>query len=403
MEIVTYSVIGAGDRANKLTEFIRRSPTRARLVAVCDPNEVRLEKLADEFGVATENRFSDWTEMMQRERLSDAVIISTPDHLHYHPSMEALKRGYHILLEKPIAQTLQQCLDIQQLAHEKGLLVGVCHVMRYFPSYKRVKQIIKETGIGEIISINHREPVGIDRMTHCFVRGIWNNAEQSNPMVLAKTCHDLDILVWLTEDKAREVSSFGSLKWFRSENAPQGSAQRCIDCSIEYQCRFSAIDLYLRRGQWLRHFDSNNHEYIRQQLATSDYGLCVYHCQNNVVDNQMVLMLMKRGAIINMAMDIFTNDDQRTTHIMGTEGEIKATGTGFEYINFKSGKVLTEDYSHLSGSGSFHNGADIEIVADFTLSIATSEYDSMKTNIDSSIESHRIAFIAEEKRKLCDN
>lgn len=400
MEIITYSVIGAGDRANKLAEFIRRNPTKARLVAVCDPNSVRLARLADEFEVDAENRFVNWEDMLQKERLSDAVIIATPDHLHYHPSMAALDKGYHILLEKPIAQTIEECRNIQQKANEKGLLVGVCHVMRYFPSYHRVKQIIQQSGIGEIISINHREPVGIDRMTHCFVRGIWNNAKRSNPMILAKACHDLDIIVWLTDDKARSISSFGSLRWFRSENAPLGSAQRCIDCSIEEQCRFSAVDLYLRRRDWLRHFDSDEPESIRQQLATTQYGKCIYHCSNNVVDNQVVSLLMERGTVVNISMDIFTNDTERTTHIMGTDGEIKATGTKFEYIYFKSGQIVIEDYSHLAGTDSFHSGSDIEVVADFTRAISTAEYDSMKTNINSSIESHRIAFEAEEKRTM---
>lgn len=394
--MVSIALIGAGDRALKYSEFIRRNPTQARMVAVAEPNEVRRNKIATLMGI--DAHYDSWEQMLREPRLCDAVIIATPDHLHYEPTMAALKKGYHVLLEKPIAQTIEQCNDICSLAKELNLIVGVCHVLRYFPSYMRVKELITKGSIGEIMSINHREPVGIERMTHAFVRGIWNSESRSNPMILAKACHDLDLIVWLTDDTCRSMNSYGSLRWFKSENAPAGSTDRCDSCPLECECPFSAVNLYIRRKKWLRHFDKTDEEYIKDQLSEGDYGRCVYRCDNTVVDNQVVSMLMNRGAIVNFSMDAFTTDSERTTHIMGSRGEIKACEHYFEHIDFKTRAVLREDFSHLSGENSFHSGADIAIVADFVNSIA--DRTTFVAHINSSIESHRIAFEAERIRLL---
>lgn len=398
--MIRLAIIGAGDRAQKYAEFVRHNPQRAEVVAIAEPNKLRLQKMADEFGVSNENCFDDWQKLLAQPQLADAAIISTPDHLHYEPSIAALKRGYHLLLEKPIAQTIKECLEIARVATSCNRIVGVCHVLRYFPSYSKVKEIIADHRIGEIISINHREPVGIERMTHAFVRGEWNNIATSNPMILSKACHDLDLLVWLTDDHCRSLSSYGSLRWFKAENAPAGSSGRCVDCEVEESCIFSAVDLYLRRKKWLRHFDSTSDDYIRHQLETGKYGRCVYRCDNNVVDNQVVSMLMERGAVINFSMDAFTRDSERTTHIMGTRGEIKACENYFEHIDFLTRTVVRKDYSHLAGENSFHSGADIRIVENFVDAISTNNPARMIAHINSSVESHRIAFEAEAKRQI---
>lgn len=396
--MIHLAIIGAGDRTRKYLDYIRLITHRVQIVAIADPNEERLQQLAAELSLPSSALFSGWEQLLDAPLLIDAAIIATPDHLHYEPAIAALNRNLHLLIEKPIAQTLEQCLHIEQLAGEKGRRVGVCHVMRYFPAYVEMKKRISEGQLGTLININHREPIGIDRMTHAFVRGIWNREAESNPLILSKTCHDLDLISWLTNDTSRKLYSLGSLRWFRKENAPAGSALRCLDCSIEGECRFSSVDLYIRRKEWLRHFDRTDEVYLYEQLRTSPYGRCVFHCDNDVVDHQNLIMEMSKGTRVTFTIDPFTDDRERTTHIMGTAGEIKGAESHFVHIDFKSGCKEYVDFSHLGGPDSYHYGSDHFIVEDFIASIEDDR--PMTADLASCIESHRIAFRAEDGRKM---
>lgn len=394
--MIQLAIIGAGDRTRKYLDYIRLIPHRVRVVAIADPNEMRLGQLASEFSLPSTACFASWEELLDAPISIDAAIIATPDHLHFAPAMAALQRNWHLLLEKPVAQSWEECSEIERLAHERERIVGVCHVMRYFPAYKALKEKIVSGQLGTLISINHREPIGIDRMTHAFVRGIWNKEANSNPLILSKTSHDLDLICWLTDARCGKVASFGSLRWFRKENAPAGSALRCLDCSIEKDCRFSAVDLYLRRREWLRHFDVTDEEGLRDELTHSRYGRCVYHCDNDVVDHQNVIMEFENGVRVTLTLDAFTLDKERTTHVMGTEGEIKCTETGFTHIDFKTGKEEIADFATAEGSGNYHYGSDHFLVEDFISAIEQNR--PMVANLTECLESHRIGFWAEKER-----
>lgn len=346
---------------------------------------------------------------MDRGKMADAVFICTPDHLHYEPTMKALQLGYDVLLEKPIAQSWQECLDIVNKARELHRIVGVCHVLRYHPYFKKFREIVSGGKLGELISVNHVEAVGIERMTHAFVRGLWRRESETNPMILSKACHDLDLLVWLTEKKCKQVSSFGTLKWFRSENAPEGSTLRCTDgCRVERQCPYSALELYYRKRRWLRHFDlaagADADEVILRELQTGPYGRCVYHCDNDVVDHQVVSMLMEEEVTVNFSMDAFTRDSGRRTHFMFSGGEVYGDETTLTVRYFHSAcEDEIYDFSAYSGECSYHGGADQEIVRDFLRAVRLRRGDALLTNIESSLESHRIAFEIEVQRALLRN
>lgn len=395
--MISFAIIGAGDRARKLMEFARRNPARVTVTAVADPNAVHRNRMAQTFGIPDSRCFTDWKELLAQDKIADAMLIATPDRLHYEPAMRSLDKGYHLLLEKPIACTLEHCTDIAAKARDKGLLAGVCHVMRYFPSYCKGRELILGGAVGKVISINHREAVGIDRMLHSFVRGIWNNSDTSNPMILSKCCHDLDMLVWITGGHAQAVSSFGSLDWFKAENAPAGSTLRCIDCPIEKECRFSAVDIYLRRHKWLRHFDKTDDRSLTEMLHSSPYGLCAYRCGNNVVDHQVVSFKLQGGAVVNLAMDVFSNEEGRETHIMGSQGEIKIWEEEVEYTHFMKGTTRYQ-FDHLPLAGEYHYGADLLIVEDFVKALEGGNRASFAASIEDSIEGHRIAFEAEQAR-----
>jgi hypothetical protein len=328
-------------------------------------------------------------------------MICTPENKHFEPAMLAIEAGYHVLLEKPIAQTLEECLAIGEAARRKNVIVSVCHVLRYHPYFIKLKELACSGELGNIISINHCTSVGVDRATHSFVRGLWSREADTNPMLISKCCHDIDFLLWLTKTRCRKITSFGSLRWFRSKNAPEGSAERCIDCKVEAQCPFSAVDLYRVRRDWISNFDipqgKTIDQVIEDELREGKYGRCIYHCDNDVVDHQIVSMEMDSEVTINFSMDLFTLKDHRKTHICRTDGEIDRNETLLRVRRFRGGAETVYDFSNLSHQP-FHAGADLDIVADFIDAIH-SEEKYLRTSIDLSVESHRICFEAERSRK----
>ena len=398
---VTIVAIGAGNRTNKYLEYVRTNPDKVKLVGVVELNDIRRRNVAARFELDDAQCFSDYQEFFRHPLQADAVMICTPENMHFEPAMLAIRAGYHVLLEKPIAQTLEECIAIDEAAKEAGVIVTVCHVLRYHPYFMKIKELVDSEELGRIISINHRTSVGIDRAAHGFVRGMWRKEAVTNPMLISKCCHDIDFLLWLTKTRCRKLTSFGSLRWFRKENAPEGSALRCVDCHVERRCPFSAIDLYRDRRDWIANFDvpegSTIDEVIERQLREGLYGRCVYHCDNDVVDHQIVSMEMASEVTVNFSMDVFTLKDNRETHICLTEGEIVGDETILRVKRFRGAKETVYDFSDIAAKP-FHAGADLNLVADFVDAIRSGRSD-LPTSIGRSVESHRICFEAERSRR----
>ena len=398
---VSIVAIGAGNRTNKYLEYIRNHPDLVQLVGVIELNDIRRQHVAERFGLEASQCYVDYHDFFKASKHADAVMVCTPENMHFEPTMLAIEAGYHVLLEKPIAQTLEECQTIGEAARKKGVLVSVCHVLRYHPYFMKIKELVDSGELGQIISINHRTSVGVDRTAHGFVRGIWRSERFSNPMLMSKCCHDIDFLLWLTKTPCRKLTSFGSLRWFKEKNAPKGSAERCIDCQVESRCPFSAIDLYKVRRDWISNFDipqgKTIDDVIDDQLREGLYGRCVYHCDNDVVDHQIVSMEMESEVTINFSMDIFTLKDHRETHISLTEGEIDGDENRLRVRRFRGAEETIYDFSDLAHQP-FHAGADLAIIADFIDAIRSGRRD-LVTSIDLSVESHRICFEAERSRK----
>lgn len=405
MSKVKIAAVGAGNRMNAYSGYALLHPEEMEIVAVVEPNVVRRGNYRDRFGLSEAHCFSSWETFFELPREADALFLCTPDHLHYEPAIRALEKGYDILLEKPIARNWEECAAIVNKAKELNRIVGVCHVLRYHPYFSKFKEILAGGRLGEIISVSHVEAVGIERMTHAFVRGLWRKEEETNPMILSKACHDLDLLVWLTGRKCIGVSSYGSLKWFCEANAPKGSTKRCVEgCEVEKECPFSALNLYYRQKRWLRHFDIPEGEdpdpYILRELKEGPYGRCVYHCDNDVVDHQVVSMLMEGQVTVSFSMEGFTKNGGRKTHVMCSTGEVygdEKTLTVKYFHPHKPDEVY--DFSAYYGECNFHGGADLNIVADFIRAVREGNAGLLRTDIETSLESHRIAFEIEKKRK----
>jgi len=392
--------IGAGNRTNKYLEYARIHPDRLQLVGVVEVNTNRMQHIAEEFGLDRSHCFCDYDDFFAHSFPADAVLIATPEDIHYDPCIKAIDAGYHVLLEKPIAQNLAECNDIAEHAKRKGVLVCVCHVLRYHPYFLKIKEVVDSGKLGKIISINHIASVGLDRTMHGFVRGLWRKEKLTNPMLIAKCCHDVDLLLWLTKTACRRLSSFGSLRWFRSENAPEGSSERCFNCSIETECPYSAVDLYYNRRSWISNFDipvgKTLDDVLMEELRHGVYGRCVFHCDNDVVDHQVLSMEMADEVTINLSMDIFTNDDYRETHIKLTHGEIDGNEKHLRVRKFRSNEEQVFDFSDISNKP-FHAGADLNLVDHFVKALSNKEYE-LQTSIENSVESHRICYEAERSR-----
>lgn len=397
---LSIAAIGAGNRMRTYMRYVKDNPQAAKLSAICEPNDLRRNLMAEQMNVPANHCFADYHNFFNSNITVDAVIICTPENIHLEPSLLAINKGFHILTEKPVARTYSECIQIADAARKAGVKVGVCYVMRYFPCYLKIKEIIDSGNLGQIISIDHSVDIGIDRYTHSYVRGEMNRSDTSNPLLLTKCCHDIDMLLWLIGKHARRVTSLGSRLWFREENAPDNSAERCIDCKRKRDCPYSAVDLYWHRRDWISNFDiprgKTIEDSIMDQLRFGRYGRCVYRCDNNLVDSQKLLVEMADATTISMSLDVFTKHDQRTTKIQLSGGEITCNEVSVVAESFNNSYHKIFDFSRTMGKP-FHGGADIDLFRDFILSISHHTA-SLPISIDDSLESHRICIESEKSR-----
>lgn len=393
--------IGVGNRMRTYMRYVADNPDKAKLVAVVEPDPIRRNSMGDQFGIPEDHRYTDYKEYFRNPVKADVAFICTPEREHFEPTMEALRLGLHILLEKPVAQTYEQCRLIERAAEKAGKIVCVCHVLRYHPTFMKVKELVSSGRYGRIVSISHIEDVGLDRTTHSYVRGVMNTEAGNNPMLIAKCCHDIDFLVWISDAKCRRLTSFGSRMWFRRENAPEGSATRCVKCSIEHSCPYSAVDLYWRRRQWINNFDipagKTIEQVIRHELEEGPYGRCVYHCDNDVVDNQVLSMQMDDNSLITLCMDAFTRRDGRNTDIKMTHGEIVSDGKKIFATDFVTRERKVFDFTEICKKP-YHAGADLKLVENFLKAVRGEESTAVTTTISESMRSHRLCFEAERSR-----
>lgn len=402
---VTAIVIGAGSRGSVYASYSTQYASSLKIVGVADPNSVRRKQMEKLYGISPEHSFGDWSEVFGVAKFADAVIIATPDNLHYAPCMQALAYGYDVLLEKPIAQTEQECTDILAQAKKYGRIVGVCHVLRYSPYFRALKRVVDEGRVGNVMSVQHFEPVRFHHFAHSYVRGNWHSAKQTTPIILAKACHDLDIVRWILGKPCEKVSAFGNLSFFTRKNEPAGAADRCLDCAAEASCPFSAKQIYLRQHRYLYVFDNLPRDRalkdakIETYLRSSDYGRCVFRCANDQPDHYVCNLEFTDDVTASLQVEALTSYGGRKTRIMGTKGDIVGDMKTFTLTDFLTGKkfVWDEDISKLPGYEG-HAGGDWGIVKDFVLAVANQDESYLSSTIDVSVESHIMGFKAEKAR-----
>ena len=402
MKKVTAVLIGAGQRgAHAYAPYALKHPEELEFVAVAEPIPERREHMRKTYHIPEENCFTSWDELVAQPRMADVALICTQDRMHFEPTMKALELGYHVLLEKPMSPDPKECLEMGAYSEKHQRVFTICHVLRYTPFFQTLKKLLQEGRIGQLISIQHNENVGYWHQAHSFVRGNWRNSKETSPMILAKSCHDMDILLWLAGDHCVSLSSFGDLTHFKKQNAPKGAPLRCTDgCPVEKECPYFAPRLYLTENTgWPTSSISEDLslEGRKKALEEGPYGRCVYHCDNDVVDHQVVNMQFANDVTAAFTMCAFTNEVSRTLKLMGTKGEIRGAmeKNEIEITDFLTGEkeVITIDPSN-----SGHGGGDFGLMKDFLEQVRQNGQGESLTSASISVQSHLMAFAAEQSR-----
>lgn len=421
MKQITVAIAGLGSRGkDTYAQVAKLIPDKMKIVAVADIDEEKVRLAAEGFDISEENCFSSAEEMLERDQLADVMVIATQDRQHVGHAIPALRKGYHLLLEKPISPVLEECQELVRVAKECNRKVVVCHVLRYTPVYQKVKEILDAETIGNVVSIMALENVGWWHQAHSFVRGNWRNKEFSSPMILQKCCHDMDLYLWLANKECKSLSSFGSTHLFKEECAPEGCALRCLEeCAAKENCCFDAEKIYLEHHS--KGYKSGNREWplnvlvtgevteesLMEALKTGPYGRCVYHCDNNVVDHQVLNMVMTDGTTMSFTMCGFSADVSRYAKFMGTKGELIVNMNGDDLernvINVRLFDVKGTEYSinvaELANDFSGHGGGDNAMVEEFIDVLSgVKEESPYVTSLEKSMESHYCALAAEESR-----
>lgn len=390
-----FVVLGLGSRGGIYSDILMNKEENCEIVAVCDYKENKQREAIEKYGVKPENVFSNSEELFAKGKIADALILASMDKDHYQQALKALELGYDLLLEKPMSPNEQECREIIATAEKYGRKIAVCHVLRYAPFYSVLKGIIDSGEIGEVVTVSQTESVGYWHQAHSFVRGNWRNSDETSPMILQKCCHDFDILRWLVGSPCKKVSSFGSLTHFKKENMPDGAASRCIDCTIK-DCIYNAVDFYKTHPEWFE-FISNGETDVEKGMTYLPAGRCVYQCDNNVVDHQVVNMQFENGATAQLTMTAFSEYMKREIHVHGTKGEIIGD-MGREILDiyvFKNG-YRRVDIKEMGVELTGHGGGDILLVKEFVDYIKGG--DKIRTSAKVSLESHLMAFAAEKSR-----
>lgn len=396
----TCVIIGAGGRGkDAYAPYIHKNKL-FKICGVVEPNAKKREMFKNTYNIESNMCFEDYKTFFEKGRLADAVIICTQDRMHTEPTLLAKKCGYHIMLEKPIAPTLKEMklLEKEFADYNKVFITGF--VLRYTPFINKIKEILDAGEIGDIVTMQLNENEGFWHHAHSYVRGPWNNSKKSTPLVVAKSTHDIDLMLYLIGSSCTRITSYGNNTYFKPENAPGKVPDRCTDgCEYEDHCIFNAVKQYTdgKSKYFLHKFECNdNKDEIIKLLKTSPYGRCVYKCDNDVCDNQVVFLEFENGATANFTISAFSMENNRTLKIMGTKGEVGGCMETGEIL-LKKFRDLSEIKYSIENDGTKHCGGDGELMKHFAQLVKNCK--ETENNVDKwMFKSHNIAFHAEKAR-----
>ena len=421
---ITAIIVGAGHRSFVYSELAKTNPEMLKIVGVADPNPIRRKKAMDYFGFKEDMCFENAEELAKKGKLADTVINGTMDEQHLETAVPLLDAGYDMLLEKPFAPNEEEMRQIVNCAKKNNSKVMICHVLRYTPFYYAIKERIVNGEIGDIINIQTTEHVSYHHLSTSYIRGKWANSDKCHTsMLLAKCCHDLDIIMWMmSETKPKQISSFGGKFQFKPENAPKEAGTICMkDCPLVDTCVYSTKRLYIDHpDRWAFYvwdaLEGKKNVSIEDKIALmksdSPYARCIYKCDNNVVDHQSVLINFESGATGTHNMVGGSAEPRREIHIIGTKGEIFGN---FEESKFTVLKIDPSPDAHneecdveevdlrvtgdMVGAYGGHGGGDERLAADFVKFIRGEKPSLACTSIFDSVAGHLSVYLADKSRE----
>ena len=383
-------ILGFGIRGRTYAGYARERPDAFTVVGVADPCRANASDIACP-------SWNDWQAALDSGVAADAAVIALPDRLHCAACVRALERGLAVLLEKPVGVNWKECERIRTAQQRAGRVVLTGYVLRHSTYYRQLAEVVASGTIGALVSIHHLAAVSYGKAAHAYCRGNWSVESNGTGMLVNKCSHDFDLIDWWTSGrKCVKISSSGSLVHWRAENRPVGAAARCGDCAPETRrsCPFDAYKLYYERKDLRYHFADESDAAILEMIRSSPYGRCVYACGNDSVDHQTVLMEYEGGLTVTLAMESFTNTRRRETLFCGTRGEIVADGRTIEVRPF-----LGKSSTVVPPQGGRHGGGDREILSAFARLVRANDPALAARTLASALESHRLAFLAEDSRR----
>ena len=400
-------LIGAGLRGrDTYSRYAAKQPSRLQIVGLAEPSAQRREEVAARHALAASAVHESWEPLLAAAPAADAVIVATNDALHVAPALAALERGYHVLLEKPIALEAADCVRVVRAAEAAGRVLQICHPMRFIPFYVKVAELVAAGAIGRIVHLDLREHIAAWHMVHSYVRGKFRNTREAAPILLAKSCHDLDLLHWLVGERPARVSSSGALSHYCAEGAPAAVPERCTDgCPIQAECPHDAVRFYAGPDEKLaRHWPWSDvsldpaRESRMQALRTGRYGRCIYRCDNDVLDHQSVSVEFASGITASFGLHGFANEERRTVRISGTRGEIRGVLHDGAIEVSRVGALGVERHQ-TTGSVLDHFGGDDGLLDHFTEVLGSGDLARLRSTGKSALEGHLLGFAAERARE----
>lgn len=402
-------VIGAGSRGNAVfAELMATQDTGFAVAGVVEPDPMRRAAFLHRYEIPGARSFASVEEFLQAPRFADAVFICTPDRTHFAICRDVSAHGYAVVLEKPAATTLADCLALLEVQQRHGNEIFVAHGLRYAPFFRTVRDLVRSGELGALRHVHLTENVGHWHFAHSYVRGQWRRADQSAPIILTKTSHDLDIIQWLVAQRVRSVTAHGSLSYFTARNAPTGATFRCVDCPHQHDCLYSATRFYLdERPEWP--YDvvlggaPESREARHQAIATGPYGHCVWLNDNDVCDSQVVVLEYESGIMATFEMHALTAENTRLLRVLCERGEISgnfgrnrlriARFTGHKDVEQVEDIVLEPGVDH-------HGGGDLNLLRALHHHLTEGGDIDVLTPLRNALASHVLAFLAEDSRLM---
>ncbi len=394
-------VVGAGDRGAAYARYLLAHPAEGSVAAVADPDPRARDRLGDAAGLPAGRRFSDWRAALDGGRSAEAVLIATPDREHAAPAIAFAEAGWHVLLEKPMAPTAAECRAVVRAVERAGVIFAVCHVLRYTPHTRRLRQLVANGAIGDLVGVSHLEPVGWWHFAHAYVRGNWRRAELGNSVLMAKSCHDIDWIRYVLGVPCERVTSFGARLHFRPESRPPGAADRCVDCALERACPYSALRIYRERARagdldWPVSVLGHDRTVagVEQALREGPYGRCVYACDNDVPDQQVVTLEHRGGRTATFTLSAFTPFAGRRSILFGSRGWLVGDGDRLEHHDFVTDRRTVE----VVPAAGNHGGGDAALMRAFLGAVRDGDPSGLASGAAETLETHLTVFAAEQAR-----